>query len=121
MIGKVALETFIHKNFDGLTPFHIVRRLPTDESREIKKIFDDTGASEIASLVQTITLPEFLSSREYIFQKLVKVHVFLQKGLSEDAHSALLVVAVFIVTVTYQGILSPPGGLSYIGDDNKNG
>ncbi|XP_016438946.1 ankyrin repeat-containing protein BDA1-like [Nicotiana tabacum] len=98
-------------NAEGLTAFDIALRLAMESSREIKKVLQKAGVCRSSLLPSVCSKAQFFSSKEYMSQKIVKLHAFLHKGLSEDMRNVLLVVAVLIATASYQAVLSPPGGL----------
>ncbi|KAM3397027.1 ankyrin repeat-containing protein BDA1 [Capsicum galapagoense] len=105
-------------NTEGLTAFDVVLRLPIESNREIKKVLHKAGVCRASLLPSIYSKAQFLISKEYISQKVVKLHAFLHIGLPEDMRNVLLVVAVLIATTSYQAVLSPPGGFYFSNNDD---
>ncbi len=69
------------------------------------------GALTASSHASITSFTNYLYSMVLYFKKL-KIHVIREKtGISEERRNTLLVIASLLITITYQGILSPPGGL----------
>ena len=79
----------------------------------MRAILDRAGALTASSL------PTVTSSHEHYLRlpgscerkKIIFIGNQVRKRISDEKRNALLVVAALLVTVTYQAILSPPGGL----------
>lgn len=117
LINKVNKNS---KNFSGLTALDMLLERPDHvlSKKAARTVLQDAKCLRGSSLKKDATLSEFLRSPEGLDGLFVRLGLYLQMGLSSDKQNALLVVAVLIVTTTYQGALSPPGGLSQ-GDYNN--
>ncbi|KAL4601426.1 hypothetical protein ACB092_11G272400 [Castanea dentata] len=101
-----------HKNLEGETAWDILQGKTQVENREIRDMLRRARAKSGSSLST--------SNRYAKYQRLPvsSCFQFLKtdfkrdiRKLSEERRSLLLVVAVLLVTVSYQAVLSPPGGL----------
>ncbi|KAH7857256.1 hypothetical protein Vadar_010630 [Vaccinium darrowii] len=100
------------RNLMGDTPLDIVERLaPSLERVTIEKILRNAGASRGSLLTNDCTLAEFLISKPSCLEVVVQDVLLMVKGISLELRNIVLVVAVLIVTATYQAMLSPPDGL----------
>ncbi|KAM3693092.1 hypothetical protein ACJW31_08G139200 [Castanea mollissima] len=98
------------KNLEDKTALDIWERQRTQgvDNSEMRYILDGAGALTASSLV-TVTPPH----AHYLGLPVPEVATpeKVVKELSDEKRNALLVVAALLVTVSYQAILSPPGGL----------
>ncbi|KAK9999784.1 hypothetical protein SO802_019387 [Lithocarpus litseifolius] len=97
------------KNLEGKTALDILLEQP--HNSEMRAILDSAGALTASSL-PTVTS----SYAHYLMlpKNYERVKILIERQLEEmtdDRRSALLVVAALLVTVTYQAVITPPGGL----------
>ena len=69
------------------------------------------GAKRASSLPKVTSYADYLRPKVSLPEKLRIQRSRDKWSISEEKRNALLVVATLLITVTYQGILSPPGGL----------
>ncbi|KAL0721944.1 hypothetical protein Bca4012_036543 [Brassica carinata] len=100
------------KNLDGKTAMDILQANQSHHRPNASRLF---RTAEILLFGPTRALSEYLTLS--LFEKLTKIfglNHFIQSRhrslSSNDSRSAILVVAILIVTATYQAGLSPPGG-----------
>ncbi|XP_059451059.1 ankyrin repeat-containing protein BDA1-like [Corylus avellana] len=92
------------KNSEGLTALDMV------DNQEMRNILCCAQAKSASSL------PTFASWADYFrspikIKEMLFVYLFRQRmRMSNDMRNMLLVVAVLLVTIAYQAVLSPPGG-----------
>lgn len=108
LINKVKRN---EKNLRGLTAYDVAEEFPSQENNEIRSLLHNVGARRAESLPEFDTLSQFLSSKEGIIERLLRAFICVEKELTLGMRNVLLVVAVLIATATYQGVLSPPGGV----------
>lgn len=102
------------KNSKGLTALDIAMQLQTEPNGSALKILCRGGARRGSSTggPKTVTYAAYLSSKTTIMERTIRLATYLDTGLPGDVQNIILVVAVLIVTATYQAALSPPGGIS---------
>ncbi|XP_065630251.1 uncharacterized protein LOC112028178 [Quercus suber] len=106
------------KNLEGKTAWDIVQEQTQVDNRNIKVMLNHAKAKSGSSLstknwyADCLRLP---SIRYFEFWR--KYHVRQMPALSDERQNVLLVVAVLLVTISYQVVLNPPGGLWQ--DDGK--
>ena len=92
-------------------------RKQTQVNRRIEVLLRRAGAKRASSLPKVTSYADYLRPKVSLPEKL-RIRRSREKwSISDDKRNALLVVATLLITVTYQGILSPPGGLRQ--DDPK--
>ena len=103
------------KNLEGKTALDILegqRRQGVDNS-EMRVILDRAGALTASSLpTVTFSYEHYLrlpGSGER--KKIIFIGNQVKKQISDERRSVLMVVAALLVTVTYQAVITPPGGL----------
>jgi hypothetical protein len=110
------------RNSEGLTALDILQRQTQVDNQEMRNMLCRAGAKNAASLRVSESFEAYLISpiptNERVF-----VRFFRQRTmLSNDFRNIVLVVAILLVTVAYQAIISPPGGLwqdNYIPETNN--
>ncbi|GLU07209.1 hypothetical protein SLE2022_241740 [Rubroshorea leprosula] len=80
-------------------------------SSETANILRQAGCLEAERIPARQTLAESLRTRMSCSQKLRRTMVRQNNMISSDMRNAMLVVAVLILTATYQTCLTPPGGV----------
>ncbi|GKU87090.1 hypothetical protein SLEP1_g1541 [Rubroshorea leprosula] len=80
-------------------------------SSETANILRQAGCLEAERIPTCHTLAESLRTRMSCSQKLQRTMVRQNNMISSDMRNAMLVVAVLILTTTYQTCLTPPGGV----------
>lgn len=119
---KSLLQTIINVNAENLEEKTVLDMVNKSEpvNREMRGLLIQAGALEFQSI-------DFNGTTDSMNQPNIKVSCFrnvieLLKGqetsISAGTRDALLVVGALIATITFQAILSPPGGLGQ-GEDNK--
>ncbi|KAK9999774.1 hypothetical protein SO802_019377 [Lithocarpus litseifolius] len=83
------------------------------DNSEMRVILDGAGALT-ASSFHTVTSPY-----AHYLSEVVTPETVVKEPLSDNKRNVLLVVATLLITVTYQAILSPPGGLWQDNDLSK--
>ena len=103
------------KNLEDKTALDILEGQRTQgvDNSEMRVILDGAGALTASSLL-TVTSPHARYLSEVATPETV-----VKEPLSDEKRNALLVVAALLITVTYQAILSPPGGLWQDNDLSK--
>ncbi|XP_071918198.1 ankyrin repeat-containing protein BDA1-like [Coffea arabica] len=76
----------------------------------IRKFLKHRGGRSADSLPKKEPLHEFLKSKQGPFEKPIGYLIHVDKEMSLDMRNVILVVAVLIITATFQGALQPPGG-----------
>ena len=100
------------KNLVGKTARDILQEQTqvTQVDRLIEVLLRRAGAKRASSLPE-VTYADYLRPKVSLPEKL-RIRRSREKwSISDDKRNALLVVATLLITVTYQGVLSPPGGL----------
>ena len=98
------------KNLEGKTARDIFHE-QTQVDKQIEPLLRRAGAKKASSLKVTRSADYYLRRKVSLPEKL-RIRRSRQKwSLSDDKRNALLVVATLLITVTYQGIISPPGVL----------
>ncbi|XP_075636138.1 ankyrin repeat-containing protein BDA1-like [Castanea sativa] len=99
------------KNSEGKTAGDILAQQNQIENREIKLMLQRVGALRAPSLPKVTFYARHLWSMFSSLEK-TRMHCIGEwTQISDDRRNMLLVVATLLMTVTYQGVLSPPGGL----------
>ncbi|XP_024004634.1 ankyrin repeat-containing protein BDA1 [Eutrema salsugineum] len=103
------------KNLDGKTAMDILQAHQSPRFPEASRLL--RRAKEILHFGRTMSLAVFLSEKPSPIEKqnkLLGLNPLIQtrhrSSSSNDSRSAVLVVAILVVTATYQAGLSPPGG-----------
>nr|XP_023894193.1 ankyrin repeat-containing protein BDA1-like [Quercus suber] len=99
------------KNSEGKKAGDILAQQTQEENSKIKVMLRRAGALPSSSIPQVYYYAQYLWT---IFSRLEKSRLhFINEWIeiSDDRRNVLLVVATLLLTVTYQGVLSPPGGL----------
>ena len=104
------------KNLEGKTARDILQE-QTQVNRRIEVLLRLAGAKRASSLPKVTSYADYLRPKVSLPEKLRIQRSRDKWSISEEKRNALLVVATLLITVTYQGILSPPGGLKQ--DDPK--
>ncbi|XP_050277423.1 ankyrin repeat-containing protein BDA1-like isoform X2 [Quercus robur] len=98
------------KNLEGKTARDIFHE-QTQVDKQIEPLLRRAGAKKASSLKVTPSADYYLRRKVSLPEKL-RIRRSRQKwSISDDKRNALLVVATLLITVTDQGILSPPEGL----------
>ena len=107
------------KNLVGKTARDILQEQTqvTQVDRLIEVLLRRAGAKRASSLPKVTSYADYLRPKVSLPEKLRIQRSRDKWSISEEKRNALLVVATLLITVTYQGILSPPGGLKQ--DDPK--
>ncbi|KAM4084528.1 hypothetical protein ACB094_08G139100 [Castanea mollissima] len=98
------------KNLEGKTARDICHE-QTQGNRQIEALLRRAGAKKASSLPKVTSYADYLRPKVSLPEKLRIQRSRDKWSISEEKRNALLVVATLLITVTYQGILSPPGGL----------
>ena len=100
------------KNSDGKTAWDILQEQRQVNNKEISVMLR-RGRALPASSVPTVTsYANYLRRPKFIFLEKLRINYIRERMRRlDDNRNALLVVAILLITVTYQGVLSPPGGL----------
>ena len=99
------------KNINGNTAGYMLGQQNQIENREIKVMLWREGALPASSLPKAIYYARYLWSLFSYIEK-IRMHCTVEwTEILDDRHNMLLVVATLLMTVTYQGALSPPRGL----------
>jgi hypothetical protein len=80
------------------------------DNQEMRNMLCRAGAKNASSLPKFASRADYFRSPVTLFDKLCVLFLRQRTLLSNDFRNMLLVVAVLLVTVTYQAALSPPGG-----------
>ena len=98
------------KNSEGKTAGDILAQQNQIENREIKVMLRRVGAVRAPSLPKVTFYARHLWSMFSSLEK-TRMHCIGEwTQISDDRRNMLLVVATLLMTVTYQGVLSPPWG-----------
>ena len=98
-------------NLNGNTAGDMLGQQNQIENREIKVMLRRQGALPASSPPKVIYYGRYLWSLFSYIEK-IRMHCIVEwTEISDDRHNMLLVVATLLMTVTYRGTLSPPGGL----------
>ncbi|GLT64920.1 hypothetical protein SLA2020_373820 [Shorea laevis] len=112
MIGLLLEYKMISKNEVNLKGQSALDMLSGQvNSSEIANILRQAGCLEAKRIPACQTLAESLRTRMSWSQKLRRTMVRQNNMISSDMRNAMLVVAVLILTATYQTCLTPPGGV----------
>ena len=103
------------KNLEDKTALDILEGQRTQgvDNSEMRVILDGAGALTASSLL-TVTSPH-----AHYLSEVATPETVVKEPLSDEKRNALLVVVALLITVTYQAILSPPGGLWQDNDLSK--
>ncbi|XP_023922311.1 ankyrin repeat-containing protein BDA1 [Quercus suber] len=108
------------KNLEGKTARDILQGSEqTQVGRKIKVMLHRAKALKASSLPKVTSYADYLRPKVGRREKFRIRRTREQQTISDERRNVLLVVATMLLTVTYQGILSPPGGLWQ--DDYKPG
>ncbi|XP_030961990.1 ankyrin repeat-containing protein BDA1-like [Quercus lobata] len=100
------------KNLEGKTAWDILQGQTHVDNSKIRDMLRRDRAKSGSSLSTVHCCENYLRSPfSRVVGSLVKSWARLITALSDEKRNALLVVAVLLVTVTYQAVLSPPGGI----------
>jgi hypothetical protein len=99
------------KNSDGKTAWDILQEQTQVDNEEIRAMLLRGRALPASSLPTVASYATYLRQPKFVFlEKLRRNYFRVRTRRLDDNRNALLVVAILLVTVTYQGVLSPPGG-----------
>ena len=99
------------KNLEGKTAFDILQEQPQEvDNSEMRAILDRAGALTASSLPTVTSYAHYLMLPK-IYERVIILIGRQLNGMTDDRRSALLVVAALLVTVSYQAVITPPGGL----------
>ncbi|XP_059441803.1 ankyrin repeat-containing protein BDA1-like [Corylus avellana] len=99
------------KNSEGFTALDIAVDSQTQaDNQEMRNMLRRAGAKRASSLTKVVDWADYHRSPVTIYDKLCVLFLRQRTQLSNDFRSMLLVVAVLLVTIAYQAVLSPPGG-----------
>ena len=100
------------KNLEGKTARDILQGSEqTQVGRKIKVMLHRAKALKASSLPKVTSYADYLRPKVSRREKFRIRRTREQQTISDERRNVLLVVATLLMTVTYQGILSPPGGL----------
>jgi hypothetical protein len=94
------------KNLEGKIAWNILMA-----NKEISVMLRCAGALPASCHASVTSFTNYLYSMVLYFKKLGMHFIREKMGISEERRNTLLVIASLLITITYQGILSPPGGL----------
>ena len=99
------------KNSDGKTTWDILQEQTQVNNEEIRVMLSRGRALPTSSLPTVTSYATYLRRPKFIFlEKLWKNYFRERTRRLDDNRNALLVVAILLITVTYQGVLSPLKG-----------
>ena len=98
------------KNLDDKTARDILQ-VQIQVDRLIEVLLRRAGAKRASSLPKVTSYADYLRPKVSLPEKLRIQRSRDKWSISEEKRNALLVVATLLITVTYQGIISPPGVL----------
>ena len=99
------------KNSDGKTTWDILQEQTQVNNEEIRVMLSRGRALPTSSLPTVTSYETYLRRPKFIFlEKLWKNYFRERTRRLDDNRNALLVVAILLITVTYQGVLSPLKG-----------
>ena len=105
-------------NLEGKTAWDILQGQTQVDNRKIKVMLHHAKAKSGSSLSTKNWYTDCLRPQSIgYFEFWRKYHVRQMTALSDERRNVLLVVAVLLVTISYQVVLNPPGGLWQ--DDGK--
>ncbi|GKU87086.1 hypothetical protein SLEP1_g1537 [Rubroshorea leprosula] len=122
MVGLLLESKMISKNEVNLNDHSALDMLSGQVNKsETANILRQAGCLEAKRIPARQTLAESLRTRMSWSQKLRRTMVRQNNMISSDMRNAMLVVAVLILTATYQTCLSPPGGVwqGNLGDNDS--
>ena len=100
------------KNFEGKTAWDILEGQTQVDNTEMRVMLRRAGASTGSSFSTVTTYEDYLWRPKFrSLERQLTSHAREVTNISDGKRNALLVIAALFVTVTYQAILSPPGGL----------
>ena len=107
-----------HKNIEGKTAWDILQGQTQVDNRKIRVMLRRAKAKPASSLSTFNSHPNHRRLPFSMFFVRFRLDINRQlRKLSEESRSMLLVIAVLLVTISYQAILTPPRGLWQ--DDGK--
>uniref|UniRef100_A0A2N9GIP0 PGG domain-containing protein n=1 Tax=Fagus sylvatica TaxID=28930 RepID=A0A2N9GIP0_FAGSY len=100
------------KNFEGKTAWDILEGQTQVDNTEMRVMLRRAGASTGSSLSTVTTYEDYLRRPKFrSLERRLTSYAREVANFSDGKRNALLVIAALFVTVTYQAVLSPPGGL----------
>ncbi|GLT42663.1 hypothetical protein SLA2020_166510 [Shorea laevis] len=123
MVGLLSECKIISKNKVNLNGQSALDMLSGQvNNNKTADILRQAGCLEAERILARQTLAESLRTRMSWLQKLRRTMVRRNNMITGDMRNAMLVVAVLILTTTYQTCLSPPGGVwqGNLGDNNSS-
>jgi hypothetical protein len=96
------------KNLEGKTAWDILEGQTQVDNTEMRVMLRRAGASTGSSLSTVTTYEDYLRLPKF---RSLERRAREVANFSDGKRNALLVIAALFVTVTYQAVLSPPGGL----------
>ena len=106
-------ERFVYlneKNLAGQTALDILQEKFQVDNSEMRAILGRAGALTASSLPTVTPSADYLKPPKINERRKIFIGRQLE-GMTDERRSALLVVAALLVTVTYQAVITPPGGL----------
>ncbi len=95
------------KNLEGERAWNILMA-----NKEISVMLRCAGALPASCHASVTSFTYYLYSMVLFLKKLGMHFIREKRRISENRRNMLLVIASLLITITYQGILSPPGGLN---------
>ena len=100
------------KNLEGNTAWDILQEQTEVGNRELRDMLHCARALSGSSLPTVTSYAHYLRQPKSICRETFRTDFArVLKNISDEKRNALLVIGALLVTVTYQAVLSPPGGL----------